>query len=949
MNRQPYRSTNTSGSGITGDTQNGHARSMGGDRGAERIDPARAAAGLARWRRLLANATGEDQSVGLEDPRRLLTMLKVFGATRRFADVCLAQPQYAAKALNDGPSDILAEAARDLSSLDEAIGGPEALHGALAAIKMRADIAIGIAELMGRWTISEATTARTDLAERLIETALAWLVRSAISRGELTPEAGSGDGLFAIAGCDFAHEDLTPLGPLDLLVIYAPDAFANTTGRSVERAFVRLGAELREALEGRPGDFPIFTLTTPMGSGVGGAGLVETVGAIETAIGGEQNAHLRRWFAGARLVAGDRTRGGAFMEGVEAAIWGEQAIFTEKTREVLLTEKEDPQADFRSCADILRWSLGRARPVFRTASAGEVFTIAAESGVIGHEAALRLAAGFDLTLKAASYGQMVRGLAGGTMRDDEKSAVAALSGFDDVARYAAVIDGARAEARNMLIRLINGPQIEIRRYHPEDTDGEASVDGDAEKLEGLGFNNGFGLASLLDGWAALCSSEEGGRFAAVAPGLTTEFSETQHPDEAALLFDKLLRLLPSGDAAFASRLAKPEQRAGIVNALGNFGPAVEPLLEDEDGARLVAGDVTIDAPSSAQALLERNPAPDGGDVTKLGTWRRKAIASCACYLADGAMSFDAANDALEAIQTTTFTRLFDGCTSGATDAGLTLHHFEGPTFGLPGAVASLGFMRTGEDQAGAEKTAREFIDRLEQLGSGFFAVTPNVAHRPGGVAGSLAPTHAEYRAFVQSEAIATDQIMLARARVIAGTEDAAAVATKTLRAAVASPRRADILFRDLDRARGQRMRRRGETSLWDFDVMDGGLLDTDLIISTLIYRHAGAQPGLQNGSIEDGLDLMARANLIPGDVAETLKAARRFWRRMALARTLARWSDPQVAPVRKRYAETLARAAAVDSFSNVRPIMRGYADDVSRLYAQLVLGNPSLSLVANGG
>ena len=143
------------------------------------------------------------------------------------------------------------------------------------------------------------------------------------------------------------------------------------------------------------------------------------------------------------------------------------------------------------------------------------------------------------------------------------------------------------------------------------------------------------------------------------------------------------------------------------------------------------------------------------------------------------------------------------------------------------------------------------------------------------------------------------------------------------------------------------MRRDRAGSPWDIEQSEGGLFDVELIISTLIYRHAGAQPALQKSQPAEALDHMARAGILNVEVAETLKGARAFWTRLATARALARWSDPQREPVRPRFAALLARAAEVDSFAQVRPIMRGYAEEVTRLYAQLVLGRPSAGLVAN--
>ena len=93
--------------------------------------------------------------------------------------------------------------------------------------------------------------------------------------------------------------------------------------------------------------------------------------------------------------------------------------------------------------------------------------------------------------------------------------------------------------------------------------------------------------------------------------------------------------------------------------------------------------------------------------------------------------------------------------------------------------------------------------------------------------------------------------------------------------------------------------------------------------------------------------MLARAGMIPADVAATLTAARAFWRRLATAKALASWNDPQQQPVRPRFAALLARAAEVDRYAQVKPLMRGYAEEVNRLYAQLVLGRPASSLVAN--
>jgi len=285
----------------------------------DRINPARAAAALLRWRRSVAEALGQDPGASLDQPDRRLLMLRVFGTTRRLAELCMTHPAAASVSITEEPSAVIAEAARDLAGLDRGVGGPEALHAALAPLKNRADIAIALAELGGQWSIADATAARVDFAERLVETALRWLTRAAVKRGELAVNDAKHftNGVFALAGGDFAHEDLAPYGPLDIIILYDEKTFSSPAQRGADRVFVRIGAEIRETFEGKPGEYPLFTLRTPLGSGVGGAGYADSVAHVRATAEGPQSQQLKAWLASSRVVAGDRQAGGVFLEGIE--------------------------------------------------------------------------------------------------------------------------------------------------------------------------------------------------------------------------------------------------------------------------------------------------------------------------------------------------------------------------------------------------------------------------------------------------------------------------------------------------------------------------------------------------------------------------------------------------------------------------------------------------------
>jgi hypothetical protein len=143
------------------------------------------------------------------------------------------------------------------------------------------------------------------------------------------------------------------------------------------------------------------------------------------------------------------------------------------------------------------------------------------------------------------------------------------------------------------------------------------------------------------------------------------------------------------------------------------------------------------------------------------------------------------------------------------------------------------------------------------------------------------------------------------------------------------------------------MRREKASSEWDIDRIEGGRSDVELVISTLIYKHASAHPFVQDHEPGEALQAMARSGLISEEMAQTLGSARAFWARLQLVRALSGWSDPMRAPVRKRFGGLLARAAGVHKFEQVKPMMRGYSDEVSRAYAQLVLGRPCMNVAAN--
>ena len=156
---------------------------------------------------------------------------------------------------------------------------------------------------------------------------------------------------------------------------------------------------------------------------------------------------------------------------------------------------------------------------------------------------------------------MMKGAAvSGVERDDEQRALALLCGFCDYKDLEAALKGVRTDAANTLRRLASGPQQEIALYRS----AGGAMEGDADKLEDLGFLNGASLSAAVDNWARRAEERAGEvRFSAHAPGLLTAFGETQHPNDAVRLFDQLLSIAGKKHDVFAlvGEGAPPEVRA----------------------------------------------------------------------------------------------------------------------------------------------------------------------------------------------------------------------------------------------------------------------------------------------------------------------------------------------------------------------------------------------------
>ena len=224
----------------------------------------------------------------------------------------------------------LSQIATDLRALDRATGPNAALASAIKPLKERAVVAIGLADISGTWTHDQVGSALSDIAERILDAGLGWLTRLAYRHGEFTsPEEMAPvplPGLFILGGGDFAAEEPSYCGPLEVAVVYDPKVLEEQEIGTSEHVFSRVSCELSDALGNLNKDGSIFELvnyrsTKHRGHQSGVDSFALSVTEVHELLNEDATPFDRAWFAGARVVAGDRNAGGAFIDAISADLW----------------------------------------------------------------------------------------------------------------------------------------------------------------------------------------------------------------------------------------------------------------------------------------------------------------------------------------------------------------------------------------------------------------------------------------------------------------------------------------------------------------------------------------------------------------------------------------------------------------------------------------------------
>ena len=940
-----------------------------------------------QWRRRAGTIQADAMMHIMADPLLRSALHKTFAHADYLAKCCLAHPDAAIEALLGEPAKVLSEVARDLRALDRATGPTSSLSSAVKPLKERAIVAIGLADLCEKWPQEKIGASLSDLAERILDAGLSWFTRLAYRHGEFTSQEELAPiplpGMFILGSGDLAADEPSFCGPLEIALIYDPDILKKQGIGASERAFVRIAGEMADAFGALNKDGTIFELhhygfvMAKQVKATDQSVLALTVPDLNKQLVQKADPRDRAWFATARVVAGDRTAGGEFVEKIGRKLW-KKGFSADDIRSAITppgAQDTDPVLGFSQAhARLVRTcqlALGQQHEEFRRAPGRTVFETAARIGALDELAAKRLGSNYQFNMMARNRLQLRRGQAL-TKPETESDIVAQalLCDYTEPELFEGVLKGAVSEADQHWLNITSD-----RDNHGFDILGGSAAEGassdaatkDAGRLEEIGFGDGRDIASTVDQWLkgnyAGTSSEPKQRLSQLAPGLLTEFAATQDPDQAIANFDRLLTHLPSEEKPFDRLREEPELANSVIDILGNTSQLGRLIASNAELIREIFAE-TVDMPATAQEWLAKYPmprrhGPEQQVFDTLNEWLWENRGRLCLAWIKGALALEQTGEILSGLADAVLCEVYDVCFASVKEkeksignnfAAIAMGQYGGGWIAMDTPL-EIVFVYNPKTKEGADPEAvRQFTELAASITEQLTKPRPipdfgdlplfevDLRRRPGGTSGEMASSVGVYANYYIGEASARDQLALMRARVVCGAEKLTVRIEDAISDIVTRPRQANQVMRDIDRARSKEVRLDRSESIWEIQRIPGGLGDLDLIAQCLQLMHGPEHPYVFTTDIREAVAALGRAGCLESTIGSELSESLAYWQRLRAIQAFTGVYDPTSERPRKRLANLLARAAGVSDYSAVEPLIRGHAERTVAHYNALILG-----------
>ncbi len=886
------------------------------------------------------------------DPLGRRVLESVFGNSPFLTSVIVAEPDFTRCLLNAGPRATFDRIIAEMRDAGRQPMGDDSLAHFLRVARRRVALTVALADIANAWSLAEVTGALTEFAERALSIAARHVLREAALRGAFNlkspddPERESG--LIVIAMGKLGGGELNYSSDIDLIVLYDPDRIDTADAEGLQPYFVRLTRNLVRLLEQRTVDGYVFRTDLRLRPDPGVTPIALSVLAAETYYESLGQNWERAAMIKARVVAGDRDAGAAFLKRLTPYVWRKNLDFAaiqdiHSIKRQIHVHKGGAriavaghnikigrggirEIEFFAQTQQLIW--GGRQPNLRTTSTCAALAALAANGHCAKPAVDELTAAYEFLRRVEHRLQMI---------DDEQTQklpvdaaglekLAIFLGYDWADAFAAELTRHLTRVQDHYARLFeHAPSLGA----DEDVAGAGSlvftgVEADPETLatlKAVGYGNPERVDAAVRGWhhgryRATRSTRAREILTELMPALLKAFGDTPAPDVAFARFDEFLAGLPAGVQLFSMFHSHPKL-LGLVAEIVGKAPRLalhlsrRPAILDS----VLTADFFDPIPESSALLaeLEAMLAESEHFEQALDTsrrWNNDRRFQVGVQCLRGLVAPGDAGKAFSRIAETALVGLYP-----VVEEDFARGH--GRVAGARMAVVALGklgsremtaasdldlifvYDLSGSDMAGTSDgkrplDAQHYFARLSQrLINAITAPTAegqlydvDMRLRPSGTKGPIASSLDAFRQYHAETAWTWERMALTRARPLFGPPDLCERIVDVIRHALTAPRDPDALLRDVADMRARLDAERRSDSIWALKHLRGGVVDIEFITQYLTLKHAHGRPRILGRDTRDTLTALVATKLLDAATGERLTGAWDLWQGLQSLLTL---------------------------------------------------------------
>ncbi|MET0313448.1 MAG: bifunctional [glutamine synthetase] adenylyltransferase/[glutamine synthetase]-adenylyl-L-tyrosine phosphorylase [Hansschlegelia sp.] len=950
-------------------------------------------------------------------------------AARRKLDELLAEPDAAALgALAQGPARALLERVADgspflwgLVERDPAMAaralGPKPerrLSTLIAAIdrasrkqdrselgatlrRARAETALllAFADIGGLWDAARVTGALSDFADAAIAAATRSALLDAHEVGTIAlpdpsdPEQGSG--FFVLGMGKLGAHELNYSSDVDLIPFFDTQVVRVAEGEDATPVFVRVAQAMAKLLQERTAEGYVARVDLRLRPDPGSTPVALSRDAALAYYESVGQNWERAAMIKARVVAGDRAAGQAFLAELRPFIWRrsldhaaisdihamKRQIHVHKGHGAIAVEGHNLKLGRGGIREIeffvqtQQLVAGGRDPSLRSRGTVETLAGLAEAGWITAKARDELAEAYGFLRTIEHRLQMVEDAQTHTLPDDAQ----ALDRFAWFAGY---------PGRDAFTEALTKRQKIVQRHYArlfEDAPPLAATLGslvftgeedDPETLStiaGLGYAEPASVSSTVRGWhRGRYPSTHGPRarelLTELTPALLDAFARSGRPDAALNGFDKVLERTHAGVALLALIRANPEILTLLAGVLG-----AAPRLSEMLARRPRVLDALLDPAffghlptreeldeRARRALAEARSYEDALDRARIAAQEMKAL--IALRVASGVVAAEQAGQAFARTADAMVSALFahveeelaraHGRIKGGTAALVALGKLGGEEM-TAASDLDLILLYDHPDAAKDSDGARplspsQYYARLTQrLVAAISAPTGegvlydvDFRLRPSGRAGPLATRLRAFEAYQADEAETWEHMALSRARVIAGPVAFRRQVGRAIGKVLLRPRDAATLAKDVSAMRALLDKEKGAGGPWNLKHAPGGLVDVEFVAQALQLAFAAERPDLLFTAAVPALDRARDAGVLDVEDWSKLRSGARLQQDLTQVLRLAIDGPFDAREAGEGLKQLLARTGEAPDFATLTATLTDRQKDVREVFGRVM-------------